>query len=202
MITVAKLIACGIEPTQARLFAEPLFTACERHQINTRVRVAAFVAQCAHESQLFTKLEESLYYRDAERIKRFFSNVTSLAIAQRLVRNPQALANVAYANRIGNGNEASGDGWKFRGRGLIQLTGRANYRDASVSACRSYVDHPDLVAQPLDACETAAWFWEHNGLNVLADASNTDAITRKINPAMLGYMERRELFREALEAMA
>ena len=200
--SVAYLIAAGIAPTQAKLFAGPLAAACALHGIDTPVRVAAFVAQCAHESTNFTALEEGLYYRTPERIRAIWpTRVPSLQLASTLARNPQGLANWVYAGRNGNGDEASGDGWRYRGRGLIQITGRANYREATQAASRDYEAHPELAAEPSDACMIAAWYWARHGCNVLADASNLDAITRIINgPAMAGAADRRERFREALAA--
>ena len=204
MIQVASLVAAGIGPTQARLFEAPLIAACARFGIDTPLRQAAFVAQCAHESRLFTALEEGLWYRSADRIRAIFrGSVPTLAVAQRLVGNPQALANHVYANRNGNRDEASGDGWRYRGRGLIQLTGRSNYTRAAAELGRPYVDQPDLVLEPADACLTAAWFWNAGKLNALADASRIDAITRAINgAAMAGADERRRLFEAALAAFA
>jgi putative chitinase len=202
MIQVASLVAAGIGPTQARTFAEPLSEVCARFRIDTPLRLAAFVAQCAHESRLFTALEEGLFYRTPERICAIFkSTVPNLAIATPLARNPKLLANRVYANRNGNRDEASGDGWRYRGRGLIQLTGRANYERAASGLGRPYVDEPDLVLEPADACLTAGWFWDAGNLNALADASRIDAITRAINgPAMAGAAERRQLFETALAA--
>ena len=203
-INVAALVAAGINPTQARQFEGPLQATFARFAIDTPLRQAAFVAQCAHESTHFTTLEESLFYRKPERICAIFkSKVPNLAIAQTLACNPRLLANRVYANRNGNQDEASGDGWRYRGRGLIQLTGRTNYTRAATDLQRDYVGHPDLVLQPLDACLTAGWFWNSAKLNALADAKRIDDITRAINgPAMAGAKERRELFEAALAAFS
>ena len=200
MIQIASLVAAGIGPTQARAFEAPLLVACERFGIDTAARQAAFVAQCAHESRLFTALEEGLYYRAPERICAIFrSTVPAIAIAQKLACNPQRLANHVYANRNGNRDVASGDGWRYRGRGLIQLTGRSNYTRAAGELNRPYVDQPDLLLDPADACLTAAWFWHSRNLNALADAARIDDITRAINgAAMAGAQERRLLFEAAL----
>lgn len=203
-ITIQQLIAAGINPTQAKQFAGYLSDACEMFAINTPVRVAAFVAQCAHESAGFTTLEECLFYRTPERIREVYpSRVPTLSDAASLCRNPQALANRVYSNKNGNGTEESGDGWSFRGRGLIQITGRAGY--ALISAMRSglqdYTSVPDLVAQPSHACLTSAYWWQQHGCNELADSSQIDAITRVVNgPAMVGALARRENFREAMVA--
>ncbi len=202
IVTVASLVAAGIAPTQARQFADHLAASCARFGINTPARIAGFIAQCRVESAGFTTLEESLYYRDPARIMRIFSGtVTSLEQAQHLVRNPQALANVVYASRLGNRDP--GDGWRFRGRGLKQLTGRENYADACEALARPYLTNPELVAQPEDACMTAAWFWHVNKLNVLADSSQWDAITRVVNgPAMLQRAERRQYAEESVALFA
>lgn len=205
MITVASLIAAGIGPTQARQFAEPLAAACQRFGITTAPRVAGFVAQCRVESAGFTRLEENLNYRKPERLRDIFpSRVRSLDDAAQLVAaGPRAIANRVYAGKIGNGDEASGDGWRFRGRGLKQLTGRANYADAAEALGRPYLEQPDLVALPEDACLTAAWFWHSHKLNILADSAQWDAITRAVNgPGMLLAAERRQYAEEAVAVFA
>lgn len=205
MITVATLIAAGIGPTQARQFAEPLAAACRRFDITTPPRVAGFIAQCRVESSGFTQLEEGLSYRSPERIWDVFRRLrprgmSGLAL---LVRNPQGLANAAYAGVNGNGDEASGDGWRYRGRGLKQLTGRANYADAAEALGRPYLERPDLVAQPEDACLTAAWYWHTAKCNILADSAQWDAITRAVNgPGMLQADARRQFAEEAIGVFA
>ncbi|MFG6413789.1 glycoside hydrolase family 19 protein [Roseateles sp. DC23W] len=204
MISIATLIGAGIAPTQARLWAGPLAAAALRFGIDRPVREAAWVSQCAHESGNFIHLEENLFYTTAERVRAMFpSRVPSLDVAATLLRNPKALANRVYANKNGNGDESSGDGWAYRGRGLIQLTGRANYLAAAAALDQPYKTQPDLVSQPLHAAMTAAWFFvSANGL-VLADASNIDALTRAINgPAMAGRDDRRQRFEQAVRAFA
>lgn len=212
MITLASLIGAGIGPTQARLFVDPLSQACEIYQISSPLRQAAFIAECAIESSLFVHQEESLFYRDAARVVDLFRTAfdsnkdgkaepAEIAEAQRYVSKPgvsraRELANRAYAGRNGNGDEASGDGWRFRGRGLIQLTGRNNYTAAALRLAEPYVDQPDLVASPADACLTAGWFWDRNSLNKLADTGSIDLITRAVNGSrMVAAKERRDLFR-------
>jgi putative chitinase len=202
MISVASLVAAGIGPTQARAFEAPLQQACEQFDISTLNRRAAFVAQCAHESALFVHLEEDLFYRDPARVMRIFPRtVTSLVQAATLIGNPQGLANTVYANRNGNGPYASGDGWLFHGRGLLQLTGRANYAAAAQDLGEPFLEHPEYVGEPPDACLTAAWYWTRARCNAMADGSDIDAITRAINgPAMDGADKRRDLYRRALQA--
>jgi putative chitinase len=204
MIDVARLVAAGVAPTQARAFAEPLRAACALWGIDTPVRVAAFLAQAMHESARLTRLEESLYYTTPERIRAIWpTRVNSLDLAARLTRSPERLANLVYANRNGNGDVNSGDGWAFRGRGIFQLTGRANYTAAQVACNRPWVAEPWRVAEPSDACMSAAWYWHSNALNSLADTMQVDKITRAINgPAMLAAAERRQMTEEAARAFA
>ena len=204
MLTLPSLIAAGVPPTQARQFIEPLAAACARFGITTAARIAGFLAQCRVESADFTRLEENLWYTTPERIRQIFpSRVASMADAARLVRNPKALANCVYAGKIGNGDEASGDGFRFRGRGIKQLTGRENYADAAEGLGRPYLEQPDLVAQPEDACLTAAWFWHNVKANILADSAQWDAITRAVNgPGMLQASLRRQYAEQAFEALA
>lgn len=191
-INVALLIRCKISPNQARAFEKPLQSACARYEINTTRRLAAFLGQCAHESNNFAALEESLYYTTSSRIMQMWPNrVGNEAMARTLLRNPQLLANTVYANRGGNGDTASGDGWKYRGRGIIQLTLKDNYAQAQFENKRPYVDNPDLVAQPWDAALTAAWYWTTHKCNVYVDAWDIDSCTRAINgSAMAGHNQR------------
>ena len=204
MITVTALIAADVAPALARTFAEPLAIACERFGITTRARVAGFLAQCVTESAHFAALEEGLYYRSADRIRAVFVRLRGrdLNDLTKLARNPRGLANAAYAHVNGNGDEASGDGWRYRGRGLFQLTGRGNYADASAGLARPYVEAPELVALPPDACLTAAWYWHNVHGNQLADSAQWDAITRAVNgPGMMKRAERRSLTDELLQVL-
>lgn len=204
MIGLATLIACGVHPTQARIFAEPLAAAMRRFDITTPARMAGFLGQCRVESDDFRVLEENLRYRTPEVLDRNFSAVHGFDDAARLIKaGPQAIANRVYANRNGNGDEASGDGWRYRGRGLKQLTGRENYADAAAELGRPYIEQPDLLLQPDDACLTAAWFWHTKKCNLLADTAQWGAITRAVNgPAMLKADLRQQYAEEALQVLA
>lgn len=204
MITVQSLIRAGIGPTQARQFAEPLKAACALYSLDTPARVAAFMGQLRVESRGFTALEEDLMYSSPERILQVFKRLRRIGLygAAQLVRNPQGLANKAYAGVNGNGDEASGDGWRYRGRGLKQLTGRATYQAAAEALGRPYLAQPELVAEPSDACLTAAWYWHSRRCNELADAWHIDAITERVNgPARLQLDERRQYAEQALGAL-
>ena len=193
MISVERLIAAGLSPTAAKTFAPHLTAACNRYGITTPRRIGGFIGQLMIESASFTRLEENLFYTTPARIAAVWpSRFPNAAAAAPFARNPQRLANRVYAHRLGNGDEASGDGWRYRGRGLKQLTGRDNYEEAQMRIGRPYVAQPELVAQPADAALTAAWFFARHGCNELADQALWDEITRKVNgPARLQAAQRR-----------
>lgn len=205
MLTVTTLVEAGIARRVAETFAAPLAQACERFDIRTPARLAAFISQCAFESRGFVALEEGMLHRTPERICAMWpERVHDLADAERLIGAPQLLANTVYAGRFGNGDVASGDGWRYRGRGLIRLLGRAAYGDAAAALERPYEAQPELVARPQDACLCSAWYWRSRGFNELADRLQFDAITRFIHEQvspMCGLYERRALFRGALAAL-
>lgn len=203
MITADQLVACGVGPTQAGLFAAPLSAACERFDIDTPARRAALIGQVMVESGSFVHTAENLFYSDPARIALVFPReFRAAADAVPYARNPAALGARAYAGRMGNGDEASGDGYTYRGRGLLQITGRDSYANAATGLGAGYLDSPDLVAQPADACLTAGWFWHCNKLNALADANAIDAITRAVNgSAMRDANLRRQYTQAAIAAL-
>ena len=197
MITSQVLISAGINPTAAKLHAPFLDAACERFGIKSMSQQACFLGQAAHETSHngagLTAFEENLYYSRPERVLQIFSTrVHSLEEASRLTRNPQGLANRVYSNRYGNGDEASGDGWRYRGRGAGHLTFKDNYAGAEAALGRPYVAQPELVAEPEDAALTFAWFFSSKGCLAPAEAWDVDGVTRKINPGMAGALERRQ----------
>lgn len=192
----------------AGVFVSALAMAMTRFRITSPVRQAAFIAQCGHESQHLTKLSESLYYKDAERVVALFktgfdknrnsrAEPAEIEDAKGYLRNTEKMANRVYANRMGNGPEASGDGYRYRGRGLIQITGRDNYRLCGKALGLPLLDRPELLEQPEYAALSAAWYWWDRGLNDLADAGLFDGISRTINGADTGRVERRELWAKA-----
>lgn len=175
-------------------YAADLQRACARFEITDGKRAYRFLGQCGHESAGFTRLEENLNYTHAERLALIFRkhfdldrdgkiSEKELANAERYCRNPEALANKLYANRMGNRDEASGYGWLYRGRGIIQLTGQHNYQRCSLALYNDerLLDKPDILLSSEGACLSAAWFWNSNGCNELADAGNDDAITERIH---------------------
>lgn len=204
MVTAALLIALGATPARARLFAEPMAAACALHGIHEKADVAAFAAQCAHESAGFSRMEEDLAYKTPARLDAMFSAVKGEADAAALIkRGPQAIACRVYANRNGNRDEASGDGWRFRGQGLIQLTGRRNFAQAGAALGMPLETQPELATTPTGAAMTAAWFWLAHDCTRMALRGDVAGITKEINgAAMEGLEQRRALTRTALEALA
>ena len=187
-------IAPALAPEQRRQYVEALNAAMEEFDINTPLRLAAFLAQTAHESKNFSKREEELSY-SAERLKVVWpARFPDLAKAQQYARNPEKLANFTYGNRNGNGPEASGDGWKYRGRGFIQITGRANYQACGDGLGIDLVEGPEKLLQPDLAFRSAAWFWSSHKLNPLADVGDIKKITRVINGGVVGLDERLKLY--------
>lgn len=202
MLSLQQLIAAGLTPTVARVFLPHLIAAFDRFEIDTPRRMAAFIGEYSHETSGFTRLEENLYYTDPARIAQMFSALREVEKARAFTRQPKALANRVYANRNGNGSEASGDGWNYRGRGLPHLTGRGNYRAAGSALGLPLEQNPDRVAEPKAAVLVGAWYWKANGLNALADRWQLDAITRGINgAAMAGRTDRVERCNRALDAL-
>lgn len=203
---IGVLTAAGAHPTQARAFAPALMAAFPRFGFTTRERQAAFIGQVMIESTRLTELEEGLSYKTLARLREVFRAFRTMpdAQARAYLQNPKGLANFVYAGRNGNGPEASGDGWRYRGRGLKQLTGRANYSAAALRLGRPYVEQPDLVALPEDAVLTACAFCVNNpGFFAAADAQDWDGVTRIVNgPGMVQAAERARASRAALRAMA
>ena len=159
-------------------------------------RVTAFIAQAGHESGNFSVIRENLNY-SAQGLLATFPHYFNQALAAKYARNPSAIANHVYANRMGNGDEASGDGWKFRGRGLIQLTGRSNYSAFASVVNKSIADVIPYLETPEGATEGAGWFWSTNGLNELADAGQFITITKKINGGTNGLADREAIWATA-----
>lgn len=182
-------------------WVEPLNETFARFDISTPIRQASFIGQAGHESGNFTKLQEGLSY-SAERLmviwpKRF----PTLEIAQKYARNEKALANNVYANRMGNRDEASGDGFRFSGKGLFQLTGHANFYHAGKALGEDFVMHPELVKTPRFAALTAGWFWNTHKLNQYADIRDFTMMTKKINGGTIGLNDRIKHINHAFEVL-
>ena len=171
------------------------------YDINTPARVAAFVAQCAHESGGFKFLQENLNYKAESLCKvwpRYFPNID---VARQYEKKPEKIANRAYGGRMGNGPEETGDGWKFCGRGLIQLTGRSNYQAFADSIETPIEDLPSYLATFEGAVQSACWFWESNNLNQFADKGDIVTMTKRINGGTLGLEDRQKHYAHALHVL-
>jgi putative chitinase len=166
--------------------------------INTSLRLAHFLSQCGHESGGFKLTTENLNY-SADGLKKIFPKYFPGTLNESYARKPEAIASKVYANRIGNGAEATKDGWKFRGRGYIQLTGKANYAEFDKVVEENILAQPDLVSTKYPLL-SAAWFWSKNGLNALADKGADDAavtgVTKRVNGGTIGLPDRIKHFKE------
>lgn len=174
------------------------------YEINTPKRIAAFIAQCAHESGSFTTLKENLNYKAASLRKIFPKYFPTDELAQQYANMPnkqEAIANRIYANRMGNGDEASGDGYKYRGRGLIQLTGKENYSWFAASLEISVEEAADYLETFEGAAQSACWFWETNKLNKWADAGDILMLTKRINGGTIGIEDRTKHYKHALHVL-
>lgn len=173
-----------------------------KYEINTPARVAGFIAQCSHESNGFKVLEENLNY-SAEGLNKIFPKyfIKAGRDAQAYHRQPEKIANIVYASRMGNGDTASGEGYKFRGRGVIQLTGKDNYTRFGKSIELTADEVVDYLATKKGALESACWYWSTNGLNATADAQDIVAMTKKINGGTIGLEDRKKHFNHALQVL-
>lgn len=174
------------------------------YEINTAQRIAAFIAQCSHESAGFTALKENLNYKAATLRKIFPKYFPTDEIANDYASRPDkqaAIANLVYANRMGNGSPESGDGYKFCGRGLIQLTGRDNYSWFAASLNISVEEASEYLQTFEGAAQSACWFWETNNLNRWADAGDIVMLTKKINGGTIGLEDRKKHYEHALHVL-
>ena len=167
---------------------DPLNQTFIKYNISTTQRQAAFIGQCQHESNNFRTLEENLHYSADGLMRTWPSRFPSADVAQQYANNPEKIANKVYAGRMGNTEE--GDGWKFHGRGLIQLTGRENYDNCGKGIGAVLADKPQLLVGPYYACMSAGWFWNKKGLNDLADKRDYPEMTKRINGGLLGLADR------------
>lgn len=196
--TLCKAIP-GVTPEHGAHFLEPLQATMAESDITTPERMAMFLSQGAHESAGLTRFSENLNY-SAERLLAVFPRYFTMEEAQACAHKPSAVANRVYANRLGNGDEASADGWHFRGRGMFQITGRRNYMNCGLALGVDLVGNPDLLCEADLACRSAGWFWHVNGLNKCADTGDLSLATLRINGGLNGFPERRRLWVIALRA--
>ena len=198
MISAELLRALEVSRAESELFAPIFADECPKWGIDEPNEIAAFVANCVHESGRFTRLDENLNY-SAQALRTFWPKRVTPESANRIARNPEKIANLVYADRMGNGDAASGDGWMYRGRGACQITGRANYAALALASGLDCVDQPETLAEPVGAVVSACWFWQSNGCNELAQAGRWKDLCIRINGGLNGYAERMDSLETARE---
>ena len=202
MIARNVLMSIGTPAERADKWVPWLNMTMLTYEITTPQRQAMFLAQLAHESGSFRFVEENLNY-SVEALQRVFKKYFPTdELALMYARQPEKIANRVYANRMGNGEESSGDGWKYRGRGLIQLTGLNNYTAFSLAADNNALINPDSVAEPELAAMSAGWFWDTNGLNKLSDTGDVRAVTRRINGGFNGLADREAKYNKLITILS
>lgn len=200
VITEAKLalIIPNAQAANISKYTPALNSEMSKYEINTPLRVANFIAQVAHESGSLNYSSENLNY-SAKALRAVFGKYFPTdEMAEAYARQPEKIANKVYANRMGNGDEASGEGWKFRGRGLIQLTGKDNYTQCGKGIGLDLLSNPDQLANDANAAVAASgWYWDSHGLNTYADQDDIVTITKRINGGLNGLDDRKEFLTRA-----
>jgi putative chitinase len=192
----AQLLALGIEGK----WFEPLQETFEKYQINTPKRQACFIGQCMHESGGFKFLKENLNYSAKALMATWPSRFPDADTAEKYARQPEMIANKVYSGRMGNTED--GDGAKYIGRGLIQLTGKDNYRAFGEAIGEDLVSTPQLVEEPRYAALSAGWFWNKRGLNALADVMDVETMSKRINGGTIGMADRITKINKVLDVLA
>lgn len=209
------LVAAGVRDPAKWL--EAVVETCVEFEINTPQRIAAFLAQTAHESGGYTMLTENLNYKaatlaacwpnrfavlgaDKKPVKEN-GKLVPTAVANAIAGKPELIANLVYSSRMGNGPAESGEGWKFRGRGLKQLTGKDNYTRCGAALGLDLVANPDLLLEPSAAARSAGWFWKTNNLSKFADIGDMEGMTKKINGGLIGIADRKARYEKVLAAV-
>jgi putative chitinase len=209
MITIAQLQAAKIKNPEKWLDA--VEATCQEFEINTPERIASFLAQTSHESGGYTMLSENLNYKaatlaacwpnrfaelgpDKKPKKDEKGKLIPTAVANSIAGKPELIANLVYSSRMGNGPAESGEGWKYRGRGLKQLTGKDNYTRCGNALGVDLVSNPDLLLEPLYAARSAGWFYKANNLSAFADTGDIKGMTKKINGGFIGLEQRQALY--------
>ncbi len=215
---VEHIVAAGVKQATAQKWVDAVAAACQEFNINTPQRIAGFLSQCAHESGGFERLQENLNYSadgmagiwprrfavlgpDGKPVKKDGKNQPN-KFALALHRKPEMIANVVYSSRMGNGPTESAEGWKYRGRGLKQLTGKDNHRACSAGLGVDLVENPDLLLEPVYAARSAAWFWATNKCNNFADAGDIEGLTKKINGGLIGIEDRKKRYASAMRSLS
>jgi putative chitinase len=215
---VEHIVAAGVKQATAEKWARAVSLACQEFGIDTAQRIAGFLSQCAHESGGFERLQENLNYSadgmagiwpkrfavlgpDKKPVKKDGKNQPN-KFALALHRKPEMIANVVYSGRMGNGPTESGEGWKYRGRGLKQLTGKDNHRACSEGLGVDLVENPDLLLDPVYAARSAAWFWSTNKCNNFADSGDIEGLTKRINGGLIGIDDRKKRYASAMRSLS
>jgi len=198
MVNSDQLVKLKIDPK----WVDPLNATFEKFNILSNIEQASFIGQCAHECGNFRVLEENLNYKAATLMRLWPKRFPTLDVANQYSGNPQKTANSVYANRMGNRDEASGDGWRFRGRGCIQTTGHANYYHAGQALGVDFVMNPDLVSTPMYAALTAGFFWSTHKLNQKAEGRDFVGMTKVINGGIIGLDDRVAQINTAFSVLA
>jgi putative chitinase len=215
---VEHIVAAGVKQATAEKWARAVSLACQEFGIDTAQRIAGFLSQCAHESGGFERLQENLNYSadgmagiwprrfamlgpDKKPVKKDGKNQPN-KFALALHRKPEMIANVVYSGRMGNGPTESGEGWKYRGRGLKQLTGKDNHRACSEGLGVDLVENPDLLLDPVYAARSAAWFWATNKCNSFADSGDIEGLTKRINGGLIGIDDRKKRYASAMRSLS
>jgi putative chitinase len=197
MITSEQLQKLGISAD----WCDVLNVLMPKYDIDSPQRIAAFIAQCSHESGHFEKLIENLNYGAKGLVMTWPKRFTTPELANKYARQPEMIANFVYANRLGNGDESSGDGWKYRGRGLIQLTGKYNYQKFADAVEMDLEQVTRYLETKQGAAEAACLFWKNNKLNSYADVGDIKGMTKVINGGYIGLPEREENYKKALNIL-
>lgn len=201
-LSIASLsTAASMTAADAARWLPHVGEAAARFDFTAPPRLAMWIAQCGHESLGFRTLVENLNYSAPALRTTWPTRFPTDSMAVEYARQPEKIANHVYANRMGNGPPASGDGWRFRGRGLIQLTGRDNYRTCGAALGVDLEAEPDLLATPRFAALSAGWFWQSRGLGLLADAGDILAVTKRINGGTHGLADRTARWQRAKTAL-
>lgn len=202
-LTPQMLQACITENPSIEAWHPVFLDYLPKYEIDTKIRLAGFLSQTAYESNYWRTFSENLNYSASGLLKIFPKYFTS-ASAKSYERKPERIANRVYANRLGNGDEASGDGWKYRGRGAIQCTGKANYAECSIwmfGFKEALINEPELLAKTDGVIMSAIWYWQTHGLNELADKGDVTAMTKRINGGTHGLSTRKLLFDRMMKVL-
>lgn len=196
-MTNEQLRALGIDEK----WLEPLNNVFQKYELNTPLRQAAFIGQCQHESRNFTKLQEDLNYSASRLMAVWPSRFPDANVAGQYANNPEKLAEKVYGHRADLGNTEDGDGFRFHGRGCIQLTGRSLYANCGSNIGVDLIGNPDWLLNPQYAALSAGWFWNKKGLNALADAKDYETMTKRINGGLNGLEDRKLHIAKAYEVL-